>query len=58
MCHLGQLCVNYYYYDEIDTLPTCAKEAADYNCYDEKKKKKIIVIMAWYRRDYLMLRIL
>lgn len=40
LCHLGQLCVNYNYYDEIDTLPTCAKEAANYNCYDEKKKEK------------------
>lgn len=39
LCHLGQLCVNYNYYDEIDTLPTCAKEAANYNCYDEKKEK-------------------
>ena len=30
---LGQLCVNYNYYDETDTVPTCAKEAAIYNFY-------------------------
>lgn len=33
LCHLGQLCVNYNYYDETDTVPTCAKEAAIYNFY-------------------------